>query len=80
VRIHRDRSRGRPRETPLAYAGLVLAVLFVAGALGSLSTDRGGWAVARLVVALLYAAYAVWFWLRARRRDRAADAADPPRL
>ena len=74
MRIHRDRARGRSRETPFAYAGLVLAVLFVAGALGLLLTDGGGWALARLVVALVYAGYAVWFWRRARRRDKAAAA------
>ena len=73
MRIPRDRTRGRTRETPFAYAGLVLAVVFIAGAAGALATDGGRSSVARLVVALVYAAYAVWFFLRARRRDRAAD-------
>ena len=73
----RDRAHGRPRETTFGYVGLVLAVLFIAGAAGTLATEGGGWSVVRLVVALVYAAYAVWFFLRARRRDRARDAADP---
>ena len=72
--------RSRRPETPFAYVGLVLSVVFVAAAAASLATDGDGrWAVARLVVALLYAAYAVWFFLRARRRDHAAAAAEPPR-
>ena len=71
--------RRRTGEMTLAYVCLVLAVLFVAGAAASLATDRGDWSVARLVVALAYAGYAVWFFLRARRRNGAAAAADPPR-
>lgn len=69
MRSNPHEARGRRRETPFAYAGLLLAVLFVAGAAASLATDGvGRWSVARLVVALLYAAYAVWFLLRARRQ------------
>ena len=67
----------RNRETTLAVVGLVLAVVFVAGAAWSLATDAGRWSVARMVVAVLYAGYAVWFYVRARRRDRAAASGDP---
>ena len=74
-----NRTGGRGRDTLLAWVGLVLAVVFVAGAAWSLATDAGRWSVARLVVALLYAAYAVWFFLRARRAERGRAAGPPPR-
>jgi uncharacterized membrane protein len=76
VRDPRDRTRRR--ETPFAYVGLVLAAVFVLAASTGLATGGGRWAVVRLLVAVAYAAYALWFFLRARRRDRAADAAGPP--
>ena len=64
------------RETPIAYVGLALAVVFLAGAAGLLVTDGGGWSWVRLAVAVTYAGYAVWFFLRARARDRARAAAE----
>ena len=63
----------------MAAVFLVLGIILVLAATGSVVTDGGRWSVPRLVVAVLYAAYAVWFFLRARRRDRAADAGGAPR-
>jgi hypothetical protein len=77
VRFGRNRTRRRGRQTPLAYAALILAAVFLVAAGASWGSERSGSNVARLVVAVLYAAYAVWFWRRARRQDAAADAADP---
>lgn len=56
---------------------LVVGAVLVLAAAVAVATDGGRWSVPRLVVALLYAAYALWFFLRARRRD--ADAGGAPR-
>lgn len=79
MKIYRDRTRGRADETPMAYAFLVMAALLLVAAAFSWGPEWDGWTVARTVVAVAYAPFAVWYFLRARRRDRAARAACPPR-
>lgn len=79
MKIHRNRTRGRAREGPFARIFLIVAVGLLAAAAFDWTDGSDRWTVARTVVAAVYAAYAFWFFLRARRRDRAADAAGPPR-
>lgn len=71
----RQRPR-RTRETPLAWVGLGLGVVFVLAAAGQLLTDAGTWSGVRLAVAVVYLAYAGWFLRRARRRDRLRESAE----
>ena len=62
----------------VALAGLVVLSLVRAGLAGTTGSERIGYVIGGVVIALLISAAARWLWLRARRRsDAAARFASP---